>query len=827
MELVEGPTLADRIAQGPVPLDEALPIARQIADALEAAHEQGIIHRDLKPANIKVRPDGMVKVLDFGLAKLAEDPAASGAVGLSQSPTITTPAMITGVGVILGTAAYMSPEQARGQPADKRSDIWAFGCVLYEMLTGTRAFEGERIVDVLAKVLEREPDWNALPRAMPVDVRRLLARCLKKDVKARMRDIGDARLQIDEVLSGVTQEAGTPAIARDLPLWRRAWPWEIAGFALAVSLALWAPWRPAATSFPPLRLNAELDADGSLAIALGPRSGSVAALSRDGQMLAFVASRNSGTVPQLWIRRLDQLQATPLAGTENAHDPFWSPDGQWVGFFANGRMEKIALSGGAAVTLCDAPEPRGGTWADDGTIVFTPSASNGANLLRVSSAGGQPEPLIPLARGETTQRWPQWLPGGKAILFTSHTTVSANYDDANIVVQVLPNGPRTIVQHGGYWGRYVSSGHVIYVHAGTLFAVAFDLSRLEPHGQPVPVIENVRSNPGTAGAQVAVSNNGTLVYLGEGTSADAPVNWMDRDGKITPLRATSALWSNPQFSPDGRRLALEIADGKQAHVWVYDWARDILTRLTFDPALEQKPVWTPDGRRIVFATNRGKGASNLYWQQADGTGQVQRLTDSPNNQTPASWHPTGKFLAFVENIPQTTLKVMILPMEGDDASGWKPGKATAFLNTLNTPFAEGEPMFSPDGRWIAYLSNESGLREVYVRPFPGPGGKSQISTGGGENPTWSRARQELFYGTADRRIMVVPYTVDGDAFRAEKPQPWSDGRYGQRPRQRSFDLHPDGNRFVVGPDTEATAKQDHVTFIFNFFDELKRLAQTK
>jgi Tol biopolymer transport system component len=817
MELVEGPTLADRIQMGPIPADDALPIARQIAEALEAAHERGVIHRDLKPANVKLRPDGAVKVLDFGLAKMLQSETTAASV--SMSPTLSVHA--TYAGVILGTAAYMSPEQARGKPLDRRTDVWAFGCVLFEMLTGRRAFDGEDVTEILARIIEREPDLTALPATTPAAIRRLLRRSLQKDRKRRLPDMADARIEIDEALTVPSADADVPGSVRvDVPpAWRRLLPWAVA-LALAASLlVLWAPWRKAPASTP-VRVRAQLDEDGSLAITFGGMWGSAAALSHDGQTLAFVATKNSATAPQLWIRRLDQLQAMPLAGTENAHDPFWSPDGRWVGFFANRRMQKIALSGGAAVPLFDAPEPRGGTWSEDDTIVFTANSNSGASLLRISSAGGTAAPLIPLAQGEVTQRWPQSLPGGRAILFTSHSTTGANYDEANIVVQVLPDGPRTIVQQGGYFGRYVSSGHVIYVHAGTLFAVPFDLERLEVKGQPVPVVQNVASNPVTAGAQVAVSSNGTLVYLGEGALADAPVDWMDRDGKTTPLRARAAPWSNPRFSPDGRRLALEIADGKQAHVWIYEWARDILTRLTFGPASEEKPVWTQDGRRIVFTTNRGKGASNLYWQAADGTGEVQRLTDSPNNQTPASWHPTGKFMAFTENNPRTNFDVMILPMDGDVASGWKAGKPTAFLSS---PFDELEPMFSPDGRWLAYVSSESGRQEVSVRPFPGPGGKVQISTDGGVFPTWSRTRLELFYGTTDRRIMLVPYRVEGDAFRPDKPRPWSDGRYGQRPGQ-PFDLHPDGNRFVVGPDTEATARQDHVTFVFNLFDELRRLA---
>ncbi len=829
LELVEGMTLSQRLEQGPkganrvgLEMTEALTIAQQIVDALEASHELGIVHRDLKPANIKVREDGKVKVLDFGLAKLvAPDSGTGERMALSQSPTLSTPAM-TVAGVILGTAAYMSPEQARGKPVDKRTDIWAFGCVLFEMLTGRRAFEGDEVTDVLARIIERDPDFGALPASTHPAIHRLLRRSLQKDRKRRLPDIADARLEIDEALTTAPVDASAmSAVIETQPAWRRVLPWAgtVGALAFAASmLGLSAPWRQVAPSAP-VRVSVELDAGGSLAIAFTPNTGAAAVLSNDGRTLAFVARRGGGA-PQLWLRRLDQLQATPLAGTDNAHEPFWSPDGQWVGFFANGRLEKISLSGGPAVVLCDAPDPRGGTWADDGTIAFTASSVNGASLQRVSSGGGQPEPLISLALGEVTQRWPQWLPGGKAILFTSHSTTGAKYDDANIVVQTLPDGPRTIVRHGGYYGRYVSSGHVIYVQGGTLFAVRFDLKRLEAQGQPVQAIENIAAGPVTAGAQVGVSNNGTLVYTGEGASVAAPVDWMDRDGKITPLRAAAAAWSNPRFSPDGNRLAIEIADGKQAHVWVYERGREILARLTLGSGMEERPVWTPDGRRIVFTGNPGKSTSNLYWQHADGTGESQRLTDSTNNQWPASWDPTGKFLAFTENNPQRGYDVMILPMVGDDASGWRPGKATVFVST---PFDEQEPMFSPDGRWVAYTSNESGRADVQVRPFPGPGGKSQISSDGGEHPTWSRTRQELFYGAADGRIMIVPYAVAGDAFHAEKPRLWSEGRYGQQPGQRSFDLHPDGNRFVIRPDV-ANVKQNHVTLIFNFGDELLRIA---
>jgi serine/threonine-protein kinase len=409
------------------------------------------------------------------------------------------------------------------------------------------------------------------------------------------------------------------------------------------------------------------------------------------------------------------------------------------------------------------------------------------------------------------------------VLFSGGT--AGAFDDANIVVQPLPAGARKIVQRGGYHGRYLPSGHLVYIHDGTLFAAPFDLDRLEVTGQPVPALEGVTSNSGSGSAQFTVSATGTLVYLpGQSTSGGVPIQWMNHEGKTTPLRATPANWFDPYFAPDGRRLAVDILDGNGRDVWVYEWARDTLTRLTFDPADDRKPVWTPDGRRIVFASSRAdKSTLNLYWQRSDGTGDAQRLTESKNPQQPASWHPSGKFLAFEESNPQTSYDLMILSMEGDETSGWKPGKPTVFLNS---PFGEREPMFSPDGRWLAYWSNETGRNEVYVRPFPGPGGKWQISTGGGNYPTWSRTKHELLYGAPSAQVMVAAFTVEGDSFRAEKPRLWSEGRFVPRTNNRSFDLHPDGARFALAPVTQEPggAKQDHVTFIFNFFDELRRVA---
>src|SRR5215831_2798121 len=732
LELVEGPTLADRIAQGPIPVDDALPIAKQIAEALEAAHEQGIVHRDLKPANIKVRANGTVKVLDFGLAK-AFEPASSG-IAVTNSPTITTPAM-TMVGMILGTAAYMSPEQARGRLVDKRTDVWAFGCVLFEMLSGKRAFDGEDIAETIGAIIHKEPDWAALSSSAPPVVENAIKRCLTKDPRQRIRDIGDVQLALDGVFeSQITIDAAADSSrpSSRTALWAGAA--AVVAASLAFALATWAPWKTSATT-PAVRLEVDLGADvsidtGTAAVALSP----------DGTTLAFATAN-----PRLlYVRRLDQLKATPLAGTEGARGPFFSPDGQWIGFFTpgtTGKLKKVAVSGGAVVTLCDVTADRGASWIDPNVIVFAGVSQDA--LFRVSSAGGTPERLTTLGGREITHRWPQMLPGGKAVLYTRHTNLTG-FNDAELVVQPLPNGAAKVIQRGAYDGRYLPSGHVVYVHDRTLFAAPFDLDRLEMTGASVPAIEGLDARNAVGAAQFAVAGNGTLVYLPTGgTGNDFPLEWMDRNGKMTLLRTTSADWSNVVVGPGGRYLAMDVSDGRQTDIYVYDSERDTQTRLTFGPGDSEKPVWSPDGKRIAFgATRSAKSGLNLYWQRADGTGDVQRLTESTFFQGAWSFHPSGKFLAIHQLTPPRGDDILMVPIEGDEASGWKPGKAVPFLST---PYSERAPMFSPDGHWLAYQSQESGHDEVYVTRFPGPSGKWQISNGGGTTPTWSRARRELFF----------------------------------------------------------------------------------
>jgi serine/threonine-protein kinase len=866
MELVEGETLGDVLAKGsglraqgsgseqlsalsPQPsrglvVDEALAIARQIADALEAAHDRGVIHRDLKPANIKITPDGRVKVLDFGLAKLGPGgaggsgrPGGSGGPGgesLSLSPTLSIHA--TNAGVILGTAAYMSPEQARAKPVDRRTDIWAFGCVLFEMLTGRQAFAGETVTDVLSAITRDEPDWNALPAATPPHIRTLLRRCLQKDPQKRLPHIGIARIEIDEgpsvnVAQGFSPAGGfSPApSSAPVPKSRAVLPWIVAavlGGGLIAVVARWAPWRVA----PPrdtIRIEGSIGADASLAADQGP----AVVPSPDGTLLAFVAQKGYGAA-QVFVRRVDHLDAAALSGTENARNPFFSPDGQWIGFFADGKLKKISVSGGAAITLCDSPIGRGASWGGDGTIVFQPSnTGTGSNLgmvlLAVPAVGGQPHAVTTRQEGEANERWPQVLPGNRAVLYTAPQSAGA-YADANVSVQTMSTHERKILVRGGYFGRYVPSGHLLYLHDATMFAAPFDVDRLELTGPPVPVIERVTVNTTIGSGQFAVADNGTLAYLtGLDTAPTLPITWLSRDGRTSLLRPAPSNWSNISLSPDGHRLAMDIA-GQQNDIWVYDWTRDALERRTFDVGTHQLPTWTPDGRRITFRATAGTGSFNIYWVRADGAGVPERLTTSPNTQFPGSWHPSGKFLAFTETSPRTNNDVMILPLEGDETSGWKPGTPTAFANSQ---FTESEPAFSSDGHWIAYTSAETGRGEIFVRPFPGPGGKYQVSTDGGAIPMWSRTRHELFYFAPDQRIHVVSYTVKGDSFAADKPRAWAEARLAIRPRGiagntgRNFDPHPDGERFAVAlAPPESDVKQDKVILIFNFFDELKRLA---
>jgi Tol biopolymer transport system component len=807
MELVPGETLQQRVKRdGAVPIEEALAIAKQIAEALEAAHEKGIIHRDLKPANVKLTPEGKVKVLDFGLAKAFAGDTSTEDMG--NSPTLSMAATMQGV--ILGTAAYMSPEQARGKTVDKRTDIWAFGCVFYELLTGKQAFHGEDVTDILAAVVRAEPDWQALPASTPPKVRDLLRHCLQKDRRLRLRDAGDSQIEIQEAQAApkdsvVTQAA--PASTSKLP-WAVSAALVIVG--AATSFGWWRSTRPVEQALRPLvRLDVDLGPD----VSLGSLAGADEILSPDGTRLVYVSQG------RLFTRRLDQPNATELAATQGANAPFFSPDGQWVAFFSSGKLQKISVEGGSAITLCNAQNGRGGSWGEDSNIIA--SLTNLGSLSRIPSAGGPPMPVTDFQNGENTHRWPQVLPGGKAVLFTASPTAGA-FDGANIEVMSLADHRRKTLVRGGTFARYLPSGHLIYVNRGTLFAVPFDVDRLEVHGTPAPVLDQVGYNAAQGSAQLDFSQAGTLIYRSGGAGGGLlTVAWLDGAGKTQPLLAKPGNYGRPSLSPDGQRLAVEVTEGSGTDIWVYDWQRDTMTRLTFT-GTALGPLWSPDGRYIAFRAVGG----GMSVTRSDGSGQPQPLTQSKNLQYPWSFTPDGKRLAFFEQDSKTSYDLWTVPLESDSA-GLRAGKPEVFLQT---PAQEVFPSFSPDGRWMAYSSDESGSFQVYVRAFPDKGGKWQISNSGGNYPMWSRTGHDLFFEASDNHIMVAAYTEKGDSFMADKPRMWSEKQIGGTIGNRNVDLAPDGKRIVaIMPveTAEGQKAQNQVIFLMNFFDEIRRRTATQ
>jgi eukaryotic-like serine/threonine-protein kinase len=818
MELVEGDDLSQRIARGALPLDEALPVAKQIAEALEAAHEQGIIHRDLKPANIKVRPDGTVKVLDFGLAK-AMDPPVGSSPNVSHSPTITTPAM-TQAGMILGTAAYMAPEQAKGRPVDRRADVWAFGAVLFEMLTAQRAFAGEDVSDTLANVLKMDPAWERLPADLPPRVRQVLRACLQKNAKQRLGDMQDVRLALD----GAFETAGSQVVAQAgavTPPWRRALP-VAAAVVLTAAIVGGAAWRlrPAPAAPAPV-------AQFSIAVPDGAVTPSIA-MSPDGTRIAF-GVRGVG----LYLRAIGDVEAHLVPGVTPGLSPTgvaFSPDGESVVFYsiADGSLKRIPVAGGQALTIAQGFSTMSGlTWGEGG-IVFGQDA---AGVFRVSPNGGKPEPLATVEAGEVAYG-PQVLPGGKFVMFTVASNINNNgvdrWDTAHIVVQSLASGERRTIINGGADARYLPTGHVIYAVAGTVFAVAFDSDTLTVRGNPVAVVTGVRRGA-DGSASVAVSNSGSLLFVPgpvERSIAALRIPTLARrNAKTEPLALLPGQYRRPRVSPDGKRLAVGIDEGASAEVWIYDLSgTTAMRRLTFG-GRNRFPVWSSDGRRLAFQSDRD-GTPSIYVQNADGGGAAERLTTAAQgvSQTPDSWSPDGRTLLFSEQEGDTFTLMAFSVSEQ---------RAVTFGGVQSLQPADA--VFSPDGRWVAYASSPvaggilSADRGIFVQPFPATGATYQVpKTRLDFHPTWAPSGREIFYvptiSVADLTavsVQILPSLTFGPpATVAGVPQP---AFTSQLPR--GYDVLPDGSFLTLVPADNASSggAGSEMRVILNWFEELKRL----
>jgi eukaryotic-like serine/threonine-protein kinase len=838
LELVEGDTLAERLIKGPLSLEETIEVCLQIAEGLEGAHEKGIIHRDLKPGNVKITPEGKVKILDFGLAKAFHDQAPE--VDLRNSPTIT--AQMTQPGMILGTAAYMSPEQAKARAVDKRADIWAFGCVLFECLTGKRPFQGDTISETVAAILKGEPDWTLLPADTPTSVRAVLRWCLQKDANVRLHDIADARVEMQEETS---PSAVATSVARRFPF---RWVLSISAATLVTGLLaglMIMKFLSSATSpvsKPVVRSVVRLEQERYLSgFLMSPPFGyerptrTAMAISSDGHFMVYAAIKaNRGPQDKscLYLRRFDELEAKPIAGTEGAvSNPFLSPDDRWVGFhndYQNDyKLMKVSIEGGVPAALCDGGSmPFGFSWGDDNQIVFAPA--RGSGLSRVPAAGGKPEILTApdKSKGEFAHRLPYCLPGSKGVLFT----IMRHAWDKEPRVAVLELSTRKwhVLVEDAADARYVPTGHLVFLRRGTLMVVRFDLDRLEVIGQPVPAVANIEqalnttnSTRDAAAGQFCVSTSGALVYAAGGILPDQEntLVLLDRKGTAEPVASFKAPFFAPRFSPDGQRIVY-VSLGMECHVWILDLNRGTASKLTSE-GLSQFAVWTPDGRRVVFDW-LNTGVPNMYWQAADGSSQMERLNQSERRQFPASWTPDGETLLFLEQ-PE------------DIAAGYdihllhlRDRRVTPFLNSR---FDETYPEISPDGHWIAYASDESGRKEVYVQPFPGPGGKWQISSEGGIEPLWSRDGKELFYRQPwtqrDNQAFVVDVQT-GNGFSAGKPRLLFKAQgYVGMSSIRTWDISPDGRRFLVVSAEERKPRPiTELILVQNWFEELKRLVPT-
>jgi eukaryotic-like serine/threonine-protein kinase len=799
LELVEGGTLANRLERGAVPLDEAIEIARQIALALQAAHDKGIVHRDLKPSNVAFTAAGDVKVLDFGLAKLDDRPDAS-ATAASLTPTITSPALMTGVGALLGTAAYMSPEQARGKPADKRSDVWSFGCVLYEMMTGTRAFEDDDIADTLASVLKREPDWNRLPETLPSAISVLVRRCLSKDPRQRCGDMAAALILLEEStpLSAVPTSA-TPQPNRGLAR-RLAMPATVILAAALAGVTTWRAMRPEA----PRIVRTSIVLTGIVG------SASPIAITPDGTRILYVSSDRA----QLLVRALDELEPRPLVSGNNILNPHVSPNSQFVAYTDGNSLMRAALKGVTAITIAQVDGRLSGmTWLDDDTIVFA-TANGTTGLQRVAASGGEVAVLTrpDQERGEADHVSPGRLPGGRAVLFT---TTSRTGGPPQIALLDLETGDRRILVRGGTDPRYVESGHLVYVANGVLQAVPFDLKTRTMAGTPVPVLQQF-AMLGNLTAVLDVAANGTLVYArGSGTSR-LPV-WVDRDGRETSIKAPTAMYNTPRLSPDGRRLTFfDVTSSGEYDVWILDLERGTVERLTTDRGRDSEPIWSPDSTRIAYHSGGQPGGPGIFIRRADGAGSVERLTTGTH--LAVDWSADGKWIAYADfgdrgiSI-ETVTGLMRVDIEGD--------------HTPRVLIKGGNGRISPAERWVATTSPTTGTEEVYVLPFPDTSrGRTRISTDGGQNPTWAPDGKTLFYRRG-QAVMAVAVGGD-DPSTWPKPKMLFEGPYLSSPGPTHFDVARDGRLLMVKPvDADGQGAPKQLVVVQNWLEELSRLAPRK